>query len=67
MQVFPKPLALVLQHLRKTVQSPVVEDGAMQASALLRVLLLVGLGDHLPLGKIANHHGAFNQSVSDEM
>jgi hypothetical protein len=39
----------------------------MQLSALLRVLVLMGFHDHLPLGKIANHHGAFNQPVSDEM
>jgi hypothetical protein len=39
----------------------------MQTSALLRAFLLVSFHDHLPLGKVANHHGAFNQSVSDEM
>jgi len=29
--------------------------------------LLMGFGAHLSLGKIANHHGAFNQSGGDEM
>jgi hypothetical protein len=35
----------------------------MQGFEMLGMLL----GDHLPLGKISDHHRAFNQSVSDEM
>src|SRR5205085_11041115 len=30
-------------------------------------LVLSFLDDHLPLGKIADHHGPFSQSVCDEM
>ncbi len=30
-------------------------------------LLLAGFGDHLPLGKLANHHRALKQSVGDEV
>jgi hypothetical protein len=67
MQLFPKAQTLVVQYLHKAVQPPVVEDRATQASALLRILVLMGFHDHLPLGKIANHHGAFNQSGGDEM
>ena len=53
---------LVLKHLHKAVQAPIIEDGAMQGARPL----VVGFGDHLPLGEIANHHGAFNQSASDD-
>jgi hypothetical protein len=63
MQFFPGVLTLVFQHPHKAIQPPVVEDGAVQRVPLL----LVGFGDHLPLGKIANHHSAFNQPVGDEM
>src|SRR5262245_57914085 len=55
--------------MHKAVQPPVVEDGTVQTSLLMLCLLflLMGFGDQLPLGKIANHHGAFNQSAGDEM
>jgi hypothetical protein len=63
MQLFPSMLTLVFQHPHKAVQGPVVEDRPVPLS----VLLLVGFRDHLPLGEIANYHGAFNQSRGDEM
>ena len=56
-------LTLILQHPHKAIQAPVIEDRAVEVP----VLLLVSLRDHLPLGEIANHHGAFNQSVGNEV
>ena len=63
LQVLPSVPTLVGEHRHKAIQAPVIEDRPIA----LAVLLLVGLGNHLPLGEIANHHGAFNQSVGDEM
>src|SRR5690348_3118822 len=63
LQVLPSVPTLVGEHQHKAIQAPVIEDRPIA----IAVLLLVGLGNHLPLGEIANHHGAFNQSVGDEM
>jgi fumarate reductase subunit D len=41
-------------------------SGLTVHSILSRLLLLL-LDDHLPLGKIADHHSPFSQSVRDEM
>src|SRR5258708_35101960 len=63
LQFLPSVPTLVGEQRHKAIQAPVIEDRPIA----IAVLLLVGLGNHLPLGEIANHHGAFNQSVGDEM
>ena len=62
-QDFPSQETFVGEHLHKAVEAPIVVDTAMEGFQMLGMLL----GDHLPLGKISDHHSAFNQSVSDEM
>src|SRR5262245_23425661 len=63
LQFLPSMPTLVGKHLHKSIDAPVVE----YRPVTIAMLLLVSLGDHLPLGEIADHHGAFNQSVGDEM
>ena len=62
-QFFPSQETLVLQHLHKAIQSPIVEDRSMHEAQLVRMLFR----NHLPLGKITNHNSSCNQFVSDEM
>jgi len=70
MQFFPKAQTLVLKHLHKAVETPII---IYQAVAYLPLALLFGglvllfLDDHLPLGKIANDHSPSSQCASDEM
>ena len=58
-QHFPSQETLVGEHLHEVIESPIVVHRPMQG------LLMLGMrfGDHLPLGKISDHHGAFNQQV----
>src|SRR5689334_20138 len=61
---------LVGKHLHKTVEAPIIVHHAvadLSLPPLFRSLLLFLLNNHLPLGKIANHHSSFSQSVRDEM
>jgi hypothetical protein len=70
MQFFPKAHTLVRKHVHKAIKPPTIIHHAVAHAALLALfggLLLVFLDDHLPLGKIANHHSSFSQSVCDEM
>jgi hypothetical protein len=69
-EFFPKAQTLVLEHLHKAVETPIIIYHAV--SSLPLALFLVGLmflflDDHLPLGKIANDHSPFSQCASDEM
>jgi len=70
MQFFPKAQTLILKRLHKAIESPIIIHHAVTYASL--VPLFAGLvffpgDDHLPLGKIADHHSLFNQSVCDEM
>src|SRR5712692_9344748 len=70
MQFFPKAHTLVLKHMHKAVESPIIIHHAVADAPLLglfRGLFLVFLHDHLPLGKIANDNSSFSQFASDEM
>ncbi len=60
---FPIAQTYVLEHRHKLVKYPIIIHQAVKGL----VLLLLFLHDHLPLGKVANHHNPFSQSVSDEM
>ena len=62
-QHFPSQEALILEHLDKAIEPPIVVDTPIERFPAFHMLL----GDHLPLGKLSDHHSAFNQSVSDEM
>src|SRR5712692_3217214 len=69
-EFFPKAQTLVGQHLHKAVESPIIIHHAVADAppgALFGGLLLLFLHDHLPLGKIANHHSSFSQSVCDQV
>jgi hypothetical protein len=69
-EFFPKTQTLVFEHLHKAVETPVIIDHAVADASLVPLptgLVLSLLDDHLPLGKIANHHSPFSQSVCDEM
>src|SRR6266571_4656316 len=70
MQFFPNVQTLVDKHLHKAVETPVIIHQAVANLSLpsfLRGLMLLFVDDHLPLGKIADHHSPFSQSVCDEM
>src|SRR6266699_411525 len=70
MQCFPKAQTLVDQHLHKAVEPPVIIHHAvadLTLAPLFGGFFLMLLDDHLPLGKIADHHSPFSQSVRDEM
>jgi hypothetical protein len=69
-EFFPKTQTLVCKHLHKAVETPVIVDHAVPYAPLVSLfagLALSLLDDHLPLGKIADHHSPFSQSVRDEM
>src|SRR5579859_491660 len=69
-EFFPNMQTLVGEHLHKAVETPIIIH---QAIAYLPLALFFGglllpfLDGHLLLGKIANHHSPFSQSVRDEM
>ena len=69
-QFFPKAQTLVLEHLHKAIESSIIIDHAIAHASLvllfMSLMLLLG-NDHLPLGKIANHHSPFSESVCDKM
>ncbi len=70
MEFFPKAQTLVDKHLHKAIETPIIIHHAvadLPLLALLGGLILALLDDHLPLGKIADHHSPFSQSVCDEM
>src|ERR1051326_7796366 len=70
MQFFPEAQTLVGQHLHKARQTPVIiyqTVANLPLAFLLEGLLLLLFDDHLPLGKIADHHSPFSQSVCDQM
>src|SRR5205085_5271703 len=61
---------LVGKHLHKTIEPPIIVHHAvadLPLAPLFAGLMLLLLDDHLPLGKIADHHSPFSQSVRDEM
>ncbi len=69
-QFFPKAHTLVDKHLHKAVETPIIVHHAvayLPLAPLFGSLALLLLDDHLPLGKIADHHSPFSQSVCDEM
>jgi hypothetical protein len=69
-EFFPKAQTLVSKHLHKAVESPIIIYYAVAYLALapfFRGLVFFFLDDHLPLGKIADHHSPFSQLVCDEM
>ena len=69
-QFFPKAQTLVVKHLHKAVETPIIIHHAvadLPLAPLFVGLALLLLDDHLPLGKIANDHGPFSQSARDEM
>ncbi len=70
MQFFPKAHTLVLKHVDKAVETPIIVHHAVTHAPLVPFfggLVLVVLHDHLPLGKIANDNSSFSQFASDEM
>src|SRR5947209_4994787 len=70
MQFFPKAQTLVVKHLHKAIETPIIIDHTVTYLSLalfLGGLVLLFLDDHLPLGKIADHHSPFSQSVCDQM
>ncbi len=69
-EFFPVMQALVSKHLHKAIQTPIIVDHTIADAPLvplLRSLILFLGNDHLPLGKIADHHSPFSQSVCDKM
>ena len=62
-QFFPREYALIVEHLHKAVESPIIVDGSIQ----MLIALFVLVRDHQPLGKITDHNGSLNQFVRDEM
>jgi len=69
-QFFPKAQTLVPEHLHKAVETPIIIHQTvanLPLAPLLAGLALSLLDDHLPLGKIADHHSPFSQSVRDKM
>src|SRR6266704_6928790 len=61
---------LVCKHLHKSVETPIIIHQAVAdvpLGSLFGGLVLPFFHDHLPLGKIADHHSPFSQSVRDEM
>ncbi len=69
-QFFPKAPTLVLKHLHKAIEPPIIIHHAvadLPLAPLCAGFLLLLPDDHLPLGKIADHHSPFSQSVCDEM
>src|SRR6266702_6685973 len=61
---------LVCKHLHKSVETPIIIHQAIAdvpLGSLFGGLVLPFFHDHLPLGKIADHHSPFSQSVRDEM
>src|SRR5712692_9578139 len=71
MQFFPKAHTLVLKHLHKAVETPIIVHHAITHAPLVALFgglfLMVLLHDHLPLGEIANDNSSFSQFASDEM
>src|SRR5713226_3813275 len=69
-EFFPKTQTLVGKHLHKAVETPIIIDHAvadLPFPLLFGGLVFLLFDDHLPLGKIADHHSPFSQSVCDEM
>ncbi len=69
-EFFPKAQTLVDKHLHKAVEPPVIIYHAIANLPLAPVFggfVFLLLDDHLPLGKIADHHSPVSQSVRDEM
>ena len=56
-------LAFIDEHLNKRIQAPLIED----CSIAIFVSFLLLFHNHLSLGEISDHHGSFNQCVSDQM
>ena len=55
-QFFPKAQTLVLEHLHKAIESPIIKDHAIAYASLFLLvtsLMLFLVNDHLLLGKIA--------------
>ena len=69
-EFFPKAQTLVGKHLHKAVETPIIIYHAvayLPLAPFFAGLALLLFDDHLPLGKIADHHSPFSQSVRDEM
>src|SRR5260370_23600454 len=69
-EFFPKAQTLVDKHLHKAVKTPILIYHAVAQlpfPPLFGSFMLLFLDDHLPLGKIADHHCPFSQCVTDEM
>jgi hypothetical protein len=69
-EFFPKTQTLVGEHLHKARDSPIIVHHTvtyLPLPPLFGDLALLFLDDHLLLGKIADHHSPFSQSVCDEM
>jgi hypothetical protein len=58
-QDFPSQETFVREHLHETIESPIVVHRPMEGFQMLGMFFR----DHLPLGKISDHHSAFNQQV----
>lgn len=63
LEIFPVQQAFVVEHLNKSGEPPIVEDGSVQVRAAFTTLT----SDHLPLTYISYHNGSFNQFVGDQM
>ena len=69
-QCFPVQQTLVGKHLHKARETPIIVNQTVSdlpLASFLRSFLLVCFENHLLLGKIANDHSAFSQSVGDKM
>ena len=56
------------RHLYSSICTKPYSPQSLKTSPMLGALFfLMRFHDHLPLGKITNHHSSFNQLVSDEM
>lgn len=56
-------MAFILEHLGKSIQTPIVKNRSVSVS----ILSLMLFHYHLPLAQITNHHSSLNQLASNEM
>jgi hypothetical protein len=69
-EFFPIEQTLIFKHPHKTVESPIIIYHTVAIPPLsffLVSLVLFFRKDRLPLGKIADHHSPFSQSVRDKI
>src|SRR5690242_21905858 len=69
-EFFPNMQTLIGKYLHKARETPIIIYQTvtnLSFSPFFAGLMFLFLDDHLPLGKIAEHHSPFSQSVGDEM